>query len=222
MKNAYHRKKNPVDMMPLTTDEENEFNKSTNCHICEKEFKKSNRVIDFYNNQWTGCHKECSPFTEEQRLTVTRDYYPKDFNKLKECSRCNKSMWADKKCHDHDHITGKYRGSAHYLCNLNYKLPDFITCYAHNGSKYDFKFIINELKYRKCEINVIAQSSENFMCIEAKYYVGDYTDKKTGELKPEYFKIRFIDSIRFMGKSLEKLVMYQEGNLPITKSFYNN
>src|SRR3981189_2093779 len=69
---------------------------------------------------------------------------------------------------------------------------------------------------------MLYQNHQKTLSITAKYEVGSYTDKKTGEEKPKYFKIRFIDSIRFMGKSLEKLVMYQEGNLPITKSFYTD
>ena len=28
----------------------------------------------------------------------------------------------DNKVRDHDHITGKYRGSAHWSCNINLKL----------------------------------------------------------------------------------------------------
>ena len=91
---------------------------------------------------------------------------------------------------------------------------------AHNGSKYDFKFVLHELAYRDCEISVIGQSSENFMSINAKYKVGEYIDKKTGKSKPEYFSIRFIDSIRFLLYSLETLVLNQQGNLPITKQFF--
>ena len=39
------------------------------------------------------------------------------------CWICNKSLAdLDKKAKDYDHITGKYRGSAHWNCNINPQL----------------------------------------------------------------------------------------------------
>ena len=46
---------------------------------------------------------------------------------------------------DHCHYTGKYRGAAHDICNLRYKIPKEIPVVFHNGSTYDYKFIIKEL-----------------------------------------------------------------------------
>ena len=49
------------------------------------------------------------------------------------------------KVRDHCHYTGKYRGAAHSICNLNYKIPKEIPVVFHNGSAYDFHFIIKQL-----------------------------------------------------------------------------
>ena len=38
---------------------------------------------------------------------------------------------------DHCHYTGLYRGPAHSLCNLRYKIPCYITVVFHNLSGYD-------------------------------------------------------------------------------------
>ena len=46
---------------------------------------------------------------------------------------------------DHCHYTGKYRGVAHDICNLRYKIPKEIPLVFHNGSTYDYHFIITEL-----------------------------------------------------------------------------
>ena len=46
---------------------------------------------------------------------------------------------------DHCHYTGKFRGAAHSICNLRYKTPKEIPVVFHNGSTYDYHFIINKL-----------------------------------------------------------------------------
>ena len=47
------------------------------------------------------------------------------------------------KVRDHCHYTGKFRGAAHSICNLNYKVPKEIPRKIHNGPTYDEHFIIN-------------------------------------------------------------------------------
>ena len=46
---------------------------------------------------------------------------------------------------DHCHCTGKFRGAAHSICNLRYKTQKEILVVFHNGSTYDYHFIINKL-----------------------------------------------------------------------------
>ena len=46
------------------------------------------------------------------------------------------------KVRDHCHYTGKFRGVAHSICNLRYKTPREIPVVLHNGSTYDYHFII--------------------------------------------------------------------------------
>ena len=49
------------------------------------------------------------------------------------------------KVRGHCHYTGKYRGAAHSICNLKYRVPKKIHIVFHNGSIYDYHFIIKEL-----------------------------------------------------------------------------
>ena len=56
------------------------------------------------------------------------------------------------------------------------------------------------------------------MSLIVKYKVGYYTDKK-GIDQPIYFKLKFLDSYRFLAVKLEELAANQKGNLPILKSF---
>ena len=46
---------------------------------------------------------------------------------------------------DHCHYTGNYRGGAQNIYNLRYQSPKEIPVVFHNGSTYDYHFIINEL-----------------------------------------------------------------------------
>ena len=82
--------------------------------------------------------KEMIPLTKEEK-----DWH----NNQKVCYICKKKFKSgdnNKKCHkvrDHWHYTEKYRDAAHNICNLTYKIPVVF----HNGSIYDYHFIIKEL-----------------------------------------------------------------------------
>ena len=72
-------------------------------------------------------------------------------NKQNVCHICKKRFSTDHsdkayfKVKDHCHYTGKYRGAAHDVCNLRYKIAKEIPVVFHNGSTYDYHFIIKEL-----------------------------------------------------------------------------
>ena len=66
------------------------------------------------------------------------------------------------KVRDHCHYTGEYRGAAHSICNLNYCVPTKIPIIFHNGSNYDYHFIIKELA---------EEFKKQFTCL------GEYTKK---------------------------------------------
>ena len=88
------------------------------------------------------------------------------YNKQKICYICKKEFdKSDKKHHkvrDHCHYTSKYRGAAHNICNLRYKVPKEIPVVFHNGSTYDYHFIIKEL---------VKEFNGNFDCL------GENTEK---------------------------------------------
>ena len=43
------------------------------------------------------------------------------------------------------HYTGKFKGAAHNICNLRYKISKEILIVFHNGSTYDYDLIIKQL-----------------------------------------------------------------------------
>ena len=130
----------------------------------------------------------------------------KNYNNQKVCYICKKEFDKSDKKHykvrDHCHYTGKYRGAAHNICNLRYKIPKEIPIVFHNCSTYDYHFIIKEL---------VKESEGNFECLgenTEKYITFSVPIKKNIENKDIEitYKIKFIDSFRFMATSLPKLV----------------
>ena len=109
----------------------------------------------------------------------------------------------DKKYHkvrDHCHYTVKYRGAAYNVCNLRYKTPKEIHVVFHNGSKYDYHLIIKELAEEfEGQFECLGENTEK--CITFSVPI----NKQLKNGKTNTYKIKFIDSFRFMSSSLSSL-----------------
>ena len=113
------------------------------------------------------------------------------------------------KVKDHCHYTGKYRGAVHDICNLKYKIPEEIPVVFHNGSTFGYHFVIKELAEEfEGEFECLRENTEKYITFsvpikkEIKRKDKDGNDKMT---KISY-KIKFIDSFRFMSSSLSNFV----------------
>ena len=98
-------------------------------------------------------------------------------------------------------FVGKYRGAAHNICNLRYKVPKEIPIVFHNGSIYDYHFIIKEL---------VKEFEGNFECLgenTEKYITFSLPIKKKIENKDLEitYKIKFIDSYISLSKLVDNL-----------------
>ena len=65
---------------------------------------------------------------------------------------------------DHRHYTGKFRGAAHKICNLQYKVTKKIPIVFHNSSTYDYHFVIKKLVDEfKCEFECLGENAEKYI-----------------------------------------------------------
>ena len=176
--------------------------------FCQDLNEKVNTIINIPQ-------KPMDPLTEQEVI---------DFNNAKECFICNREFTdADKKCRDHDHYTGKYRGAAHNSCNLMYKVPKSIPIVFHNGSKYDFHLIIKHLaKHFNGPFSCLGENTEKYITFSICKFKKTSNDKK-----PIAYQMKFIDSFRHMSQSLSNLVdnlAQPSKNVPIDtliNRFYN-
>ena len=102
---------------------------------------------------------------------------------------------------DHCHYTGKFRGAAHSICNLNYKVPKENPIKIHNVSSYDYHFLIKELAEDfKGEFECFGENTETYITFSVPI------KKEHDNGKTITYKLKFIDSCRFMRSKLSDLV----------------
>ena len=111
------------EIIPLTDEEIESYEKETVCYICEKEFS-----------------------TDKSDKNTFKLYH---------------------KVRDHCHCTGKFKGAAHNICNLRYKIPKKISVVFHNGSTYDYHFIIKQVAIKfKGEFECLGKIKRNILLFQ--------------------------------------------------------
>ena len=150
----------------------------------------STRIINYEK-------KKIIPLTKEEKI---------NYNDQQICYICKKEFSNDDKknykVRDHCHYTGKYRGAVHNICNLRCRVPKEIPVVFHNGSTYDYHFIIKELfKEFEGNFDCLGENTEKYITFSVP--LKKKIENKNLEIT---YKIKFIDSFRFMLSSLSKLV----------------
>ena len=166
------------EMIPLTNEEKETYENQKICHICEKEF-----CIDEDNKK---------EFKVKQKVRY------------------------------HCHYTGKYRGAAHRICNLRYKISKEIPVVFH----LDYHFIIKQLAREfKGYFHCLGENTEKYITfsVPIKKVLDNDNDndndsdsdsgndsnndnhKDKNNVKTVTYRLKFIDSYRFMQDSLSNL-----------------
>ena len=162
--------------------------------------------------------KPMDPLTEEEKESYKnqelRHIWEKEFR-----ADNNKET---RKVRDHCHYRGKYRGAAHSKCNLNYRIVKEIPVMFHNGSVYDYHFIIKYLaRELKGNSECLGENTKKYISFTVPF-------KKVINDKEIKCKIRISDSCRFVQDSLSNLVdnlselkIKEIENDVLIKRFYN-
>ena len=111
------------------------------------------------------------------------------FQQSNSCWICKKLIDNDEeKVRDHCHVTGKFRGAAHWDCNINFQLTKKVPVIFHNWRGYDSHLIFNEFDKFDVKPNAVPNGLEKHMAFNLNK------------------NLVFIDSTQFMNSSLDKLV----------------
>ena len=114
------------------------------------------------------------------------------------------------KVRDHCHYTGKFREAARSICNLNYKVPKEVPVVIHNGSTYDYHFIIKQSAEGQFEY--LRENTEKYITFsvpikkEEEDNNGEKEEDDDNGKKTTTYKIKFIESHRFMQSKLSDLI----------------
>ena len=112
------------------------------------------------------------------------------FQQSNTCWICENHIDHDnEKVRDHCYVTGKFRGVAHWYCNINCRLTEKVLVIFHDLRGYDNHLIFCELNKFYVKINVIPNGLEKCMAF--------FSLNKN---------LVFVDSMQFMTSSLDKLV----------------
>ena len=86
------------------------------------------------------------------------------FQQSNSCWICQKLIDNDEeRVRDHCHVTGKFRGAAHWSCTISFQLTKKVPVIFHNLGGYNCHLIFNELNKFDVKISVIPNGSEKYM-----------------------------------------------------------
>ena len=94
----------------------------------------------------------------------------------------------EEKVRDPCHVTGNFRGAAHWDCNIHFQLTKKVPVIFHNLRGYDSHLVFNEIGKFDGKISVIPNGLEKYMTV--------FLNKN----------LVFIDSMQYMNSSLDRLV----------------
>ena len=101
--------------------------------------------------------------------------------------------------------------AAHSICNLRFNMSNEIAAAFHNGSNYDYDFFMKELANDfKDKFECLRENTEKHktFSVPIEKEIGKIEKDGTEDITSVSYKIKFVDSARFMTSSLSNFVEY--------------
>ena len=173
----------------------------TGCCSDDEEFDPGKVFGDGGRFDDIGCDRDEEGFDPEMLYgdgdgfdDIGCDYYNNDYQEF-DSMRFHGFSKNYEKVHNYFSYTTKYRGAAHSICNCRYKMQKEIPLFFHNGSNYDYHFIIKQLTEEfEGQFECLGENTEKY--ISFSIAIEKHDNRKTIQ-----YKIRFTDSVRFMASS---------------------
>jgi hypothetical protein len=160
---------------------------------------------------WLGAHlkqnESMKELSEEEQIL---------FEISEKCYICEKEYTKDDpKVRDHDHLDGFFISAAHNSCNLKRRSQRLLKIFMHNGSRYDFHFLVKALSKRDVKnLYVLPYNMENFRMIKFNSFM-------------------LLDSLAFLQSSLSQLAdelkesnhdypILRQSNIVKTRGYFDN
>ncbi|XP_023348207.1 uncharacterized protein LOC111716929 [Eurytemora carolleeae] len=169
--------KKPIFIEKGSEEYESHYKDDT-CHICEEEINCKISLKEFIKLKHEMKIEE-DDYTLEKSMEIPMY----DANWLK-----GPKVW------DHCHVTGKYRGPAHSVCNQQLKGDKTVPIFFLNLIGYDSHIIFRDIAEIENidDVQVIAKNLVKFISFSVK-------------MSDCIFKLIFLDSFNFLCSSLSKL-----------------
>ena len=97
------------------------------------------------------------------------------------CHICNEELGEDR-VRDHCHLSGKFKGAAHEICNLKYKVPKLFPVVFHNFAGYDSHLFIKTVGNSEGDISCIPNNEENYISFTKQVIVDKFVNKEGKEV----------------------------------------
>ena len=166
-------------------------NKFSKRFVLYRRKNAASRFIEAILNEYDYCKKMINKhFNKSLIISAVEE---ERFQLSNSCWICDK-LFEDDKAKDYCHITGKYRGAAHWSCNINLKLSKKISVIFYDLKGFDSHLIIKEIGKFDLKVSVIPNGLEKYMAFTINT------------------NLVFIDSMQFMNSSLDSLVKNLSGN----------
>ena len=144
---------------------------------------------------------------EKAKIVSLTENERASYRKQKTCYICDKKFSTndeDKKYHKIRYFfnySGRFREAAHVMSCKKYKILKEIPVVFHKGSTYVYYFIIKEIaKEFKGQFECLGENAEKYITFSIPIV------KELVDGNSIIYKIKFIDSFKFMSNSLSNLV----------------